>query len=145
MQIRSQRWWLWLVLLGSTQVLTSCGGDTLGDIIGQGSFTGTWSGSVGTTSLDENMTLVIDSNNNVSGNDYLTQPGTQAVDSGTISINGNLNMQSSVNGHVVGTYQANLTEIASTLIGSGTLVVNGVSTTISINLTNTSDAAKLKK
>jgi hypothetical protein len=139
------------LFLSVPTLLCSCGGanSLFG---GSTSYTGTWAGTAtGNGATNVGMSLTIDANNNVTGTDNVGKPGTQTVDTGSISSSGDLNLQISNGGTVIGSITAQVVVgtggIAGTSVmttSSGSITVNGVTGTFSMNLV-TNNAGLLRQ
>jgi hypothetical protein len=91
--------------------------------------------------------VVIDTNDNVTGTDTVSTPGTTNTDTGSISENGQLTLSITKAGTTtqIGTITANLANTTNNLEGTGSLTISSVSTPIIVNLSLTSSATAKPK
>ena len=132
-----------LILLASAAALASCGGlESL--LNGTTGFQGTWSGSATANGTTGSMSLAIDVNGNVTGTDSISKPGFTATDTGTISTSGSLSLTTQYLGATVSTISVTVVAVSGTMSGSGTMLINGVGSTIQLQLTQNSTALRVK-
>ena len=124
------------MLIAAAVSLSSCGGLTnLG--LTTNSFQGTWAGTATLNGSPGSMSLTIDANGNVTGTDAISHSGSTTTDTGSITTAGALSLTTSLNGTVAATISANVLVVSGTMTGSGTIIINGVGSTITISLAST--------